>query len=69
MFLCRIALGSVGIGRQGTSIIDMSNPDTLGLRRPPEKKHGVLHDSVGTTSMYAIFDNYQVYPEYLIHFT
>jgi len=55
MLYCRVTLGSVGQGQSG-------------LRRPPEKSKGKLFDSVGNTTMYVIFDNFQSYPEYVIHF-
>eukprot|EP01114_Cavostelium_apophysatum_P012700 TRINITY_DN2902_c0_g1_i1.p1 TRINITY_DN2902_c0_g1~~TRINITY_DN2902_c0_g1_i1.p1 ORF type:complete len:612 (-),score=194.07 TRINITY_DN2902_c0_g1_i1:8-1843(-) len=55
MLVCRVVLGSVG-------------PGVHGLRRPPEKSKGKLHDSVGNAAMYVIFDNHQSYPEYVIHY-
>jgi len=55
MLYCRVTLGNVGAGKSG-------------LRRPPEIKKGKLYDSVGNPTMYVIFDNYQSYPEYVIHF-
>jgi len=56
MLYCRVTLGSVGPGQHG-------------LRRPPEKKKGILHDSVGDHhTMFVVFDNHQAYPEYVIHF-
>jgi len=59
MLLCRVALGTITKGARG-------------LRRPPAKPDGELYDSVdgflGTDPIYAIFDNRQSYPEYLICF-
>jgi len=59
MLYCRVTLGSVGVGQSG-------------LRRPPEKTGGVLHDSVGRVNggngMYVVFDNYQAFPEYTIYY-
>jgi len=55
MFYCRIILGDMGQGK-------------VGLRRPPEKKNGVYYDSVGTGSMFVVFDNHQAFPEYVIHY-
>lgn len=56
MLYCRVTLGSVGPGQHG-------------LRRPPEKSKGKLHDSVGDHhTMYVVFDNYQAYPEYVIYY-
>jgi len=62
MLLCRVALGAVTRGQSG-------------LRRPPiiPNKPGMLYDSVDGTlgvgeKMYAIFDNHQSYPEYIIHY-
>jgi len=55
MLQCRVTLGSVGQGKNG-------------IRRPPEKSHRVLHDSVGNDTMFVIFDNHQSYPEYVIHY-
>jgi len=57
MLYCRVTLGSVGQGQAG-------------LRRPPEKRGGGIHDSVGQVGggngMYVVFDNHQAYPEYTI---
>jgi len=57
MLLCRVICGSTTNGKHG-------------LRRPPEKSHGVLYDSVTNAgkSVYVVFDNNQAYPEYLIEF-
>jgi len=55
MLYCRVILGKVGPGKHG-------------LRRPPEISKGKLYDSVGNQTMYVIFDNYQSYPEYIIHY-
>jgi len=59
MLYCRVTLGSVGVGKTG-------------LRRPPEKRGGGLHDSVGQANggngMYVVFDNYQAFPEYTIYY-
>jgi len=55
MLYCRVTLGQVGPGKHG-------------LRRPPEVHKGKLYDSVGNQTMYVIFDNYQSYPEYIIHY-
>lgn len=55
MLYCRILAGHVGPGQHG-------------LRRPPERKKGVLFDSVGTNGVYVLFENAQAYPEYLITF-
>jgi len=57
MLLCRVLCGSSAGGKHG-------------LRRPPEKKSGILHDSVnnGGKTVYVVFDNNQAYPEYLIEF-
>lgn len=55
MLYCRVTLGEVGPGQNG-------------IRRPPEKKPGVLYDSVGNHSMYVVFDNAQAYPEYCIYY-
>jgi len=56
MFYCRIILGEMGQGQ-------------VGLRRPPEKGNGTLYDSVGTNTMFVVFDNNQAFPEYIIHYT
>lgn len=50
MLYCRVVLGSVGPGKAG-------------LRRPPERSKGVLHDSVGNALISVIFDNHQSYPD------
>jgi hypothetical protein len=59
MLYCRVTLGSVGTGKSG-------------MRRPPEKRGGGLHDSVGQVhggnGMYVVFDNHQAFPEYTIHY-
>jgi len=56
MLYCRVLLGEMGQGQGG-------------IRRPPNKPNGSLFDSVGVpNNMYVIFDNTQVYPEYLISF-
>lgn len=59
MLYCRVTLGSVGTGKSG-------------IRRPPEKRGGGLHDSVGQVhggnGMYVVFDNHQAFPEYTIHY-
>lgn len=73
MLLCRVALGHV---TQVTSCIISSQTaqGQSGLRRPPKRldKSNSLYDSVdgmlGNRKMYAIFDNHQSYPEYLIHY-
>jgi len=55
MIYSRVVLGEMGQGQQG-------------LRRPPEKRHGVLYDSVGNNTMYVVFDNHQAFPEYVIYY-
>jgi hypothetical protein len=64
MLLCRVALGSCGTASSG-------------IRRPPYRPDGVIHDSVSNNpkkvkdvtpaaAMYAVYDNRQAYIEYLI---
>jgi len=59
MLFCRVTLGNITRGSRG-------------IRRPPAKPDGGLYDSVdgylGDDQIYAIFDNGQSYPEYLICF-
>jgi len=66
MLVCRVVLGSCGRGQGG-------------LRRPPARPDGAMHDSVsnqpGEASncasqgfMFGVFDNAQVYPEYMIEY-
>jgi len=70
MLFCFVAAGDIG-------------PGAHGLRRPPAKhKHGgapkfggavvgseELYDSVGNEGgVYVVFDNYQAYPSYVIHY-
>ncbi|PRP82777.1 tankyrase-1-like, partial [Planoprotostelium fungivorum] len=55
MLMCRVVLGSCVPGQGG-------------LRRPPQKNDGELHDSVSGPGMFVVFENTQSYPEYLIHF-
>jgi len=59
MLFCRVTLGNITRGFRG-------------LRRPPPRPEGGLYDSVdgflGSDQIYAIFDNGQSYPEYLICF-
>jgi len=54
---CRVLLGSVGRGANG-------------IRRPPNKPYSEeLYDSVSNNgNIFAVFDNHQAYPEYIIHF-
>eukprot|EP00803_Ostreobium_quekettii_P010434 evm.model.scf_4.3 EVM.evm.TU.scf_4.3 scf_4:99448-108868(-) len=54
MLLCRVALGRSARGQ-------------LGLRKPPEGFDSVT-DATRNHSMYAIFDNAQAYPEYVIYY-
>jgi hypothetical protein len=61
MLFCRVLVGDIG-------------PGAAGLRRPPEKKSffggkTILYDSVGNEgNVYVVFDNYQCYPEYVLHY-
>lgn len=57
MMYCRVLLGSVGRGANG-------------IRRPPNKPYSEeLYDSVSNNgNIFAVFDNHQAYPEYIIHF-
>jgi len=70
MLFCFVAVGEIG-------------PGAHGLRRPPPKRTapnkvgtaGVvvgseeLYDSVGNDGgVYVVFDNYQAYPAYVIHY-
>lgn len=52
MFLCRVVLGRIGMGSSG-------------LRKPPEGKDSV---SSGSQHIFAVFDNAQAYPEYLVSY-
>eukprot|EP01089_Gocevia_fonbrunei_P019412 TRINITY_DN686_c0_g1_i1.p1 TRINITY_DN686_c0_g1~~TRINITY_DN686_c0_g1_i1.p1 ORF type:complete len:274 (-),score=62.25 TRINITY_DN686_c0_g1_i1:28-849(-) len=54
IFYCRVTLGSIG-------------PGQAQIRRAPDPHHSVgsVHGGIGT---YAVFDNHQAYPEYVIHF-
>jgi len=54
---CRVLLGQVGRGQQG-------------IRRPPNKPNSnELYDSVSNNnSTFALFDNHQAFPEYIVHF-
>jgi len=54
MLYCRVTLGSVGVGKvhplKSLSVIQQNRTEMMtqtGLRRPPEKRGGGLHDSVG----------------------
>jgi len=57
MLYCRVLVGSSGRGSSG-------------LRRPPNKPNSNdLYDSVHRNySIYALFDNHQAYPEYIINY-
>jgi len=57
MMYCRVLLGQVGRGQQG-------------IRRPPNKPNSnELYDSVSNNnSTFALFDNHQAFPEYIVHF-
>lgn len=60
MFLCRVALGRLAVGSPG-------------LRLPPKGSDAVTNASgrgmfSQNLSVYAVFDNSQAYPEYVIHF-
>jgi len=57
MLYCRVLLGSCG-------------PGSNGLRRPPNKPgSNELYDSVHqTNTIFALFDNTQAYPEYVIYY-
>ena len=58
MLLCRVALGKVG---QGTSA----------LRRPPPGFDSVsksIANGQQRNDIFAVFDNNQSYPEYILHY-
>lgn len=54
MLLCRVTLGRVTQGARG-------------MRRPPDGFDSVVGSSSGPL-MYAVFDNNQAYPEYLVYY-
>ena len=60
MFLCRVALGRLAVGSPG-------------LRIPPKGFDAVTNTTgnvlqLTLQSIFAVFDNSQAYPEYVIHF-
>ena len=64
MFLCRVALGRLAVGQPG-------------MRLPPKGSDAVtnsqIHGNITQTlrssqTIFAVFDNAQAYPEYVIHF-
>jgi len=57
MLYCRVLLG-------------VSGPGQGGLRRPPNKPGtNEIYDSCSGSNIYAVFDNHQAYPEYIIYYS
>jgi len=51
-------------------LVGVSGPGSNGIRRPPNKPNSTeLYDSVTkNNTIFALFDNHQAYPEYIIYF-